>query len=247
MGIVSRSLWLHWILPENNPEVMALLSRRLDVSPELGFYDVYSIDDRDLLSFIPRPVYGLIFICHGDVYHRARDAEEASMKEYQGFGPDEPVLWFEQTIRNACGLMALLHCISNGPVRQYVQPNSEFDTLLKAAVPLSRVDRAKLLYDSPLLENAHRAAAQEGHTRVPSPDEKCEFHFISFVKGDDGHLWELNGGMKGPVDRGALAPDEDCLSENALNLGVRTFIGQRSEAGQAGFGFSLVALAPSIE
>ncbi|EFW16305.1 hypothetical protein D8B26_006013 [Coccidioides posadasii str. Silveira] len=232
---------------ENNPEVMSHLIHHLGVSPKLGFYDVYSIDDPELLSFIPRPAYGLIFICHGDVYHRARDEEEVSRNDYEGFGPDEPVLWFKQTIGNACGLMALLHCISNGPARHYVQPESGLDRLLKAAVPLSPVDRARLLYDSPVLENAHRSAAQMGDTRAPIPSDSCEFHFISFAKGDDGHLWELNGSMKGPVDRGALAPDEDCLSENALNLGVRTLIGKKSETGEAGFGFSLVALGPSLE
>ncbi|WEW55935.1 cysteine-type deubiquitinase [Emydomyces testavorans] len=232
---------------ENNPEVMSHLIHHLGVSPKLGFYDVYSIDDQELLSFIPRPVYGLIFICHGDVYHRARDAEEALMKDYEGSGPHEPVLWFKQTIGNACGLMALLHCISNGPARQYIQPGSDLDKLLEAAVPLSRMDRAKLLYDSPALEAAHRSAAQRGDTQAPTPGEKCGFHFISFVKGDDGRLWELNGSMKGPVSRGALGADEDCLSEHALDLGVRTFIGKKSEAGEADFGFSLVALAPNME
>ncbi|EEP78836.1 conserved hypothetical protein [Uncinocarpus reesii 1704] len=232
---------------ENNPDVMSHLVHHLGVSPALGFYDVYSIDDAELLSFIPRPVYGLIFICHGDVYHRARDVEEAGRSYYEGFGPEEPVLWFEQTIGNACGLMALLHCIGNGPARQFVQPESGLDQLFKAAVPLSRIDRAKLLYDSPVLEAAHRSAAQRGDTRAPNPGDKCGFHFISFVKGDDGHLWELNGGTKGPLDRGALGADEDCLSENALNLGIRTFTGKKSEAGEGDFGFSLVALAPSLE
>ncbi|KAI2008221.1 hypothetical protein LOY97_004417 [Ophidiomyces ophidiicola] len=232
---------------ENSPEVMSHLIHHLGVSADLGFYDVYSIDEPDLLAFLPRPAYGLIFICHGDVYHRARDAEEALMKDYEGFGPGEPVLWFKQTIGNACGFMALLHCISNGPARQYITSGSELDKLLHEAVPLSRVNRAQLLYDSPALEAAHRSAAQRGDTQAPTPGDHCGFHFISFVKGDDGHLWELNGSMKGPVDRGALQPEEDCLSENALNMGVRTFLNNKSDAGEGDFGFSLVALAPSMK
>jgi len=66
------------------------------------------------------------------------------------------------------------------------------------------------------------------------------------VKGEDGHLWELNGGMKGPVDRGVLGEDEDALSEKALDLGVRTFI-TKEVMRDGDIGFSLVALAPKID
>ena len=54
---------------ENNPEVFTELVHKLGVSPKLGFYDVYSLDDLDLLSLIPRPVHALIFISPADVYH----------------------------------------------------------------------------------------------------------------------------------------------------------------------------------
>ncbi|KAI9875043.1 MAG: ubiquitinyl hydrolase 1 [Pleopsidium flavum] len=40
---------------ENNPEVMSHLVHQLGISPKLGFYDVYSIDDPELLALIPAP------------------------------------------------------------------------------------------------------------------------------------------------------------------------------------------------
>lgn len=55
------------------------------------------------------------------------------------------------------------------------------------------------------------------------------------------YRWELNGGMKGPVDRGVLEEDEDALSERALELGVKTFL---EKGGEGEVQFSLVALAP---
>ena len=67
--------------------------------------------------------------------------------------------------------------------------------------------------------------------------EQYGYHFVTFVRGEDGHLWELNGGMKGPVDRGWLGEGE----ADALELGVRTFLGERVLGGEVGF--SLVALA----
>lgn len=47
---------------ENNPEVFTDLIHRLGLTPELGCYDVYSIDEPDLLSMVPRPAHALIFI-----------------------------------------------------------------------------------------------------------------------------------------------------------------------------------------
>ena len=229
---------------ENNPEVFANLAHHLGVSPTLGFYDIYSLDDSSFLSFIPRPAFALLFICPQNVYHKARDDEDAGLQDYTGFGKKEPVMWFKQTIGHACGLMALLHGVSNGGARRYIQNGSDLDRLLDEALPLEPVARADLLYNSRALEDAHNHAAQRGDTRAPLPQEENYHHYICFVKADDGHLWELNGGMKGPVDRGALAQDEDALSEKALQLGVRTFL---KHASTADVEFSIVALAPNIE
>lgn len=170
---------------------------------------------------IPRPVYALIFICPAPVYFRAREAENNAMQDYQGSGPEEPVIWFRQTIRHACGLMALLHSISNGRAKNLIQTDSDLDKLLKAAVPLKPAARADLLYDSKPIEAAHAAAAQLGDTRPPPREDENGYHFISFVKADDGHLWELNGGMKGvnfcsnfsPV----YHPKADCIT-NSLSI-----------------------------
>ena len=160
------------------------------------------------------------------------------------------MLWFKQTIGHACGLIGLLHAISNGGAKSYILPDSDLDKLLKAAVPLKTKERAQLLYDSQELEAAHMSAAVKGDTFAPSTKDPMGYHFITFVKGDDGHLWELNGGMKGPMDRGMLGDDEDALSEKALNLGVRTFL-EKLDEGKEDWGdhlrFSIVALAPKFD
>jgi ubiquitin carboxyl-terminal hydrolase L3 len=238
----------------------------LGVSPALGFYDVYSISDPDLLAFVPRPAYALIFIAPHDIYNAARDDENDALPEYTGSGPDEAVLWFKQSIGHTCGTMASLHAVSNGGAKAYILPGSGLDNLLKEAVPLKTNARANLLYDSPILEAAHQRVAQTGDSEVcaqlrllyfyfiltfglqaPPAEDENYFHFIAFVKGDDGNLWELNGGMKGPVNRGKLEPDEDALSERALDLGVRTFMPKGEKAKDVDVRFSIVALAPSLD
>ena len=76
---------------ENNPEVFTDLVHRLGVSNHLGFYDVYSIDEPELLSMVPRPVHALIFISPADVYYRVR--KDDKKLNYEGSGEQEPILW----------------------------------------------------------------------------------------------------------------------------------------------------------
>ncbi|KAI9810201.1 MAG: hypothetical protein M1827_006647 [Pycnora praestabilis] len=239
-----------WVPLENNPDVMSSLAYQLGVSSKLGFHDIYSLDDADLLSYIPRPAYALLFICPAEVFARSRDAEDAAMSTYHGSGPSEPVIWFKQTIGHACGLIALLHGLCNGGAVKYIQPGSELARIRKEAVPLAPAARADLLNDSDALEHAHKTAAQKGDTIAPIAEDYVDgHHFICFVKGEDGHLWELNGGMKGPVDRGVLGKDDDALSEKALDLGPRTILEKARGAQNAAaeVGFSIVALVEEFE
>lgn len=50
----------------------------------------------------------------------------------------------------------------------------------------------------------------------------------------NGHLYELDGDRKGPVDKGLLAPDEDLLSASAVKI-VKDFM-QREHEGNSNFG-----------
>lgn len=47
-------------------------------------------------------------------------AEDSLASEYNGTGDKEPVLWWRQTIRNACGMMGLLHAVANGPAKEFI-------------------------------------------------------------------------------------------------------------------------------
>ncbi|KAK3696405.1 hypothetical protein LTR37_017976 [Vermiconidia calcicola] len=224
---------------ENNPEVFTDLVHRLGVSPKLGFYDVYSIDEPELLALVPRPAHALIFISPADVYHRVRESDGSKELTYAGAGEQEPVMWFKQTIGHACGLIALLHSVSNGPAKAFINPDSTLDKLLKESLPLKPQARADVLYNSADLEKAHMASAFKGDSAAPMAAEPNGYHFISFVKGKDGHLYELEGSWNGPIDRGILGEGEDCLCEKALEIGVRRFV----KAAEGNMEFSIVALA----
>lgn len=93
----------------------------LGLSKTLAFQDVFSIDDPDLLAFVPRPALALLLIFPvSDVYEKARVKEDEHKEVYSGNGQGEPVIWYKQTIGNACGLIGLLHAVSNGPARSNI-------------------------------------------------------------------------------------------------------------------------------
>lgn len=233
---------------ENNPEVMTRLVHQLGLSSSLAFHDVYSLTEPSLLSFLPRPALALLLVFPVTAtYEKFRQQEDSSRGEYSGSGDGEEVVWFKQTIRNACGLIGLLHAVCNGAARQHIQEGSDLQKLLKDAIPLKPQDRAALLYESRALESAHADAAKLGDSAAPDAEANVDLHFVAFVKTADGDLWEMDGRRKGPLKRGKLGLDDDVLSEQGQQLGVQAFLKREEEAGGGELRFSVVMLGPSLE
>lgn len=230
---------------EANPALLTSLLHTLGLSPELALHDVYSLTERELLSFIPRPALALLLVFPVTAaYESHRLAEDAARPEYDGRGDAEPVVWFPQTIRNACGLIGLLHAAANGVARGgNVTEGSTLARLLDAAVPLGPAERARLLERDEELARAHRGVAEQGDTAAPDARDDVDLHYVCFVKGKDGALWEMDGRRKGPLRRGELGEDEDVLSEKALALGPLKFL----EREAADLRFSCLALAGSLD
>ncbi|TFK57604.1 ubiquitin C-terminal hydrolase [Heliocybe sulcata] len=230
---------------ESNPEVFTELLHNLGISRSLAFTDVLSLDDPELIALVPRPVLGLVFIFPGqdvsEAYKKARDEQEAGREEYTGSGPDEDVVWFKQTIGNACGLHALLHCVTNGPAREYIEQDSILSRLLDKSIPLTPNARAREFEDNAEIEAAHAAAAHKGDSAVPpDPHVEAPFAYIAFVKSHkNGHLYQMAGYYKGPIDMGPIG-GEDLLGERAVNV-VKEFVAR--EKGE-NVNFGLLALAP---
>lgn len=225
---------------------MSHLVHQLGLAPSLGFTEIFSIDEPELLAFVPRPSHALLLVFPvSRAYETSRETEDATKETYTGCGPEEPVMWFKQTIRNACGLIGLLHAVSNGEPRKQIIPGSDLDALLKEAEGLEPVQRADLLYESKALESAHAGAASQGDTAAPQAEDNVDLHFVAFVCVN-GRLWELDGRRKGPLDRGAIG-GEDALSETALNLGVREFLKTEAQGENPDLRFSLISLGPSFD
>lgn len=247
---------------------MTSLVHKLGLSPELSWHDVFSIDDPSLISFVPRPAHALLLVFPTSKAYQAHRAEEDSaLPEYSGSGKEEEVLWFKQTIGNACGLMGLLHAVTNGMTRDLIgmlatrnavhqattcladvfaiAPATPLANLITDAIPLSPLERTKLLETSDSLASAHASAAATGDTEAPAADASIDLHFVAFVKTPENNLWELDGSRKGPLNRGKLPADEDVLGETALSLGPRKFMKREADTAGGELRFSILALGPS--
>jgi ubiquitin carboxyl-terminal hydrolase L3 len=231
---------------------MDALAKKMGLSDGLAFYDVYSLDEPGLLAHIPRPVSALLVIIPmTPAWRQDREAEDAALGSpesyYRGGAAgtgDEPIIWFEQTIRDACGSYGLLHCAINGSNPKFILPGSTLERLRAAAIPLARDERAQMLHDSAEFEEAHRSVSGLGDTAEPAVGSREHSgHFVAYVKAN-GHLWELEGSRDGPLDRGGLADDEDVLSPKALDLGLKRIIKLVSDSGVQNLRFSCIALAP---
>lgn len=100
---------------------MTSLLHNLGLSKTLSFSDVYSIEEPDLLAIVPRPSYALLLVFPvNDTYEKFRLQEDKEVSDYEGHGEGEEVIWFKQTIGNACGLIGILHGASNGESRGHI-------------------------------------------------------------------------------------------------------------------------------
>ncbi|KAI4197031.1 MAG: hypothetical protein LQ346_003113 [Caloplaca aetnensis] len=239
---------------ESSPDVFNPLAQALGLSPLLTFQDVWALDET-FIAGLPRPVHALLLVLPGgDAYEQKRE-----QRAHECLSPDfEKVRWFRQTIHNACGLYGLLHAVCNGEagrqIREYKFPtysneNNSSDSFQVPGSLLANVlseypkapasEQGKILCH-PQIKKLYEAAALDGASEVPALGAEVDCHYTCFVKSN-GHLYELDGDLTGPVDLGELRDEDDLLSEAAL-APIRKFIESKSRDSIA---CNIMALAPA--
>lgn len=242
---------------ESNPEVFTELARSMGLSSELAFNDVFSIDDPDLLAFVPRPVSALILVFPvSEVYEEHRKEEDgqrpADYYTRVAGTSEQGVIWCKQTIRNACGTYGILHALLNGFSLKddKIASDSYIANLAEKLEGINVDARSQVLEADANLETLHGRVASKGETEAPDANDKIDLHYVCFtrsarepgVDGSRNHLVELDGRRNGPLQRAVLADDEDLLSEPALKE-IRTFMKREKDNPM----FSILALSPSME
>nr|ODN88356.1 ubiquitin carboxyl-terminal hydrolase L3 [Cryptococcus depauperatus CBS 7841] len=225
-----------WVPLEASPD----WSKPLGLPPSLTFQDLFSIDP-EFLEMIPHPHRAvlLLFPSRGSLA-KAREKEDEENEGWKGEG----LWWIKQTIPNACGSIGLLHALLNLPEGDATSltPGSELAQFKAMSLSMSGAERANLLEKATFFSDAHTAAAQTGQSNVPT-DLDVDTHFIAFVEGanenGEKRIVELDGGRKGPLDRGASI----CFLQDVANMVQEKYF----DRAEGDVSFNLIVLAGQPE
>ena len=193
---------------ESNPDMLTEFIRKLGVLSPTRFVDIWSFDD-ETIELFPQPMLAVCVLYPSDVVDRERAKEfEAQRRFYPSDG--SKCLYIKQRMEehgNACGTIAVLHAICNNVSRIAFAPNSPLLTFAQQLKGLDSEAAADVLSKATDLHSVTSQVAATGQTETPGVDDEVNYHFIAFIRSDDGHLLEMDGGKKGPVDHGTC-PDE---------------------------------------
>lgn len=199
---------------ESNPDVMNKYLKKLGVSDKWNLVDVMGLEP-EMLSWVPRPVAAVLLLFPlSEAYeqHKAKEDSEISSK---GQEITSKVFYMKQNLNNACGTIALVHCIANNTDKIDLVEDGYLKKFIEDAKGLDSEAKGALLEKCEGIINAHKELAQEGQTNTPGSEDQINHHFIAFVHVD-GCLYELDGRRAFPVNHGPTTPDT--LLEDAAKV-----------------------------
>eukprot|EP00252_Welwitschia_mirabilis_P002747 TRINITY_DN1270_c0_g1_i1.p1 TRINITY_DN1270_c0_g1~~TRINITY_DN1270_c0_g1_i1.p1 ORF type:complete len:243 (+),score=52.16 TRINITY_DN1270_c0_g1_i1:242-970(+) len=225
-----------WIPLEANPDVMNQIVWGLGLDEkEAEFNDVYGFDD-ELLEMVPKPVLAVLFL-----YPITQATEQKRIVDEKQFIGDvqevgnNSVYFMQQTVRNACGTVGILHAIGNSQSQLNIRNGSFFQRFFTATASMTPEERAKFLENESELEAVHSVAANAGDTAPPDPSTRVDLHFVCLTCVD-GKLYELDGRRSYPLCHGPSS------AESVLKDAVRV-IKNAVEQNPDSVNFNVIALS----
>lgn len=225
---------------ESNPEVFSELAHTIGLSPVLQFHDVYSLTEPDLLAILPRPTLALVLL-----FPISEGYEEDRKLGSESYSSRKNIQWFKQTIKNACGLFALLHALLNLSPDFIVEDLVLNQIVLRNLTPELTTDEITKLVMQ--LEQAIQLDANfglKGQTDAPEADDDVQFHFVTYIRGTDGQIYELDGRRNGPVPLGSSSLESHILTDSTVADRVQYYINHTNEEDKDKF--AVMAIAPSL-
>jgi ubiquitin carboxyl-terminal hydrolase L3 len=230
-----------WLPLESNPEIVTPFARRVGMPAAFGFCDVYGIDD-GLLMMVPQPCTAVI-LCFpsSDASYAMKESQRAAI-EASG-QPAAPADLFYLTqhdgFGNACGTIACVHALANS-AGLALDASSTLGTFIAAQSGKSADEMGRALLSArDFREVSDVAASSEvASTACPERDERVDSHFISFVRGSDGNVWELDGRKHAAICHGPTT-DATSFLKDAVAVIKRDFM----DADPGEIRFNMMALS----
>ncbi|ORY91772.1 hypothetical protein BCR35DRAFT_299098 [Leucosporidium creatinivorum] len=223
-----------WLPLESNPQSFNAWSQDLGLdTSSYSFQDCYGLDP-EVLSWVKQPVKAVLLLFPiTEAYEKQRKAQDEQILE-DGVEGVADVIYFKQTIGNACGTFALLHALANCGVPLADGPLKK---MFEDCIDKTPLERAALISNNQDLERVHTETAQSGQTATPDLDVEVDLHFVTFIE-HNGALIELDGRRNSPVNHGNI---KEGLLEDAAEV-VKQII-SLSDSIQ----FNVVTLSPTPE
>jgi Ubiquitin carboxyl-terminal hydrolase, family 1 len=201
----------------------------------------------DLHKNLESPVYGYIFLFRWIEERKARrklaEATEIFVKDEDAVCS---IFFAQQEVPNSCATHALLSILLNcgdldlGPTLTKLQEHTK---------GMSPENKGYAIGNSPELARAHNSHASHASQARRKVDRSGSvstgrftgeaFHFVSFVP-INGHLFELDGLKKFPMDHGKMEDDEDWTDKFRAVMNDRLGI----STGESDIRFNLMAVVP---
>ncbi|KAL8928409.1 MAG: hypothetical protein Q9172_000895 [Xanthocarpia lactea] len=205
----DRSRWKGFCEIESEPAFFNVMLRDFGVE-DVRVQEVVSLDP-DMLAYLPRPVYGLIFLFKW----REEDPDKQEPSCPEG-------IWFaNQTVNNACASVALLNIVNNIPelkLGEHLQQFKEFTLDFTPALrgdAIGNFEFVKTIHNSFArkmdmlnadLQLKNDASSRKKSKAKESDEDDAGFHFIAFVPVQ-GRVWKLDGLERQPENLGPISDD----------------------------------------
>ncbi|SCU81813.1 LANO_0B04258g1_1 [Lachancea nothofagi CBS 11611] len=221
---------------ESNPEVFSKFAQRLGLSKQYAFSDIYSLTDPDLLAFMPRPMKAIILLFPLNEFFES--SKSSDIKEDSD--TNKPA-WFKQSVRNACGLYALIHAMSNN--RELLEEGSKLGQFLETH-PRSDSKYADDQTDDFIvsISELYNETSALGQTVAPPADEEVDLHFITYIE-KNGQVYEMDGRRPNGAKFLGKSLSEDLLDEPLVKNRIQWYMKHATE--DMKLNFTLLGLAPS--
>jgi ubiquitin carboxyl-terminal hydrolase L3 len=189
-----------WVPLESNPAVLSRFAASLGLPEKWGFSDCFGLDP-ELLAMLPQPCLALIFL-FPYTKMAAYKAEQHDRLVASGQHISPQVYFMKQLVGNACGTVAVVHCLANNAQALGIKEGF-FTQLLERTRNLSPEQKGRSFGKEEGLAAAAHAAATDSsaQTEAPEADADVDSHFVCFTVVD-GHLYELDGAKAFPVNHG---------------------------------------------
>uniref|UniRef100_A0A023FV42 Ubiquitin carboxyl-terminal hydrolase n=1 Tax=Amblyomma parvum TaxID=251391 RepID=A0A023FV42_AMBPA len=195
----------NWVPLESNPEVITKFAHKLGLPGNWSFVDVLGLDP-EFLAMVPSPVVAVLLLFPVSGSYENFVKQRSHEIESGGQAVSAKVFFMKQTIKNACGAMALLHALANSVDQVPFGDDSLFKKFLDATTAMNPDERGTYLEQCKEIAQVHEEYARQGQTQAPSADENVDLHFVCLANVD-GHIYDLDGRKPFPFNCGSTTVD----------------------------------------